>query len=207
MDIGYIRTSNDEINPENQKLILRQEVNKDLLIFSDISISGFKNKPNDRNGFKSMINFIENNKVERVYTFEVSRIGRTWEDTYNAVKEIEKNGAILISLSPKESFLKIEDKSLRDLMFHIIAWVAEREHDNMIERTKQGIKRYKEEYGTWGRKTKQIDWIKVKKMVEEGLTWTEIARKLDVSLTTLNKHKFSKGFERDKRGLKKNVEN
>jgi DNA invertase Pin-like site-specific DNA recombinase len=202
MNIGYIRTSNDEINPENQKMKLRDEVDKNLIIFSDISVSGFKYAPLEREGFRSMLKFINENKVEKVYTFEISRIGRTWKETYDAIKELENKGVMLVSLSPTENFLNIEDKAIRDIILHILSWVAEREHDNMIERTKQGIKRHREEYGTWGKPSKEIDWVKVKKYKNEGMTWTEISRKLGVSLTTLNKQKFDKGFERDKRGRK-----
>ncbi len=203
MEIGYVRTSTDEINPNNQINIIREESrNPNIIIFKDISVSGFKVKALERDGFKSMLNFIKSNPVSKIYTFEVSRFGRTWEETYEAIKTVEETGAMLISLSPAETFLKIEDKSLRSLLLHILAWIAQREHENMHERSIIGIKRYIEENGRWGREKIEIDWKKVKKLYEEGRTWTEIARIMKVSSTTLNKQKFEHGFERDTRGRK-----
>jgi DNA invertase Pin-like site-specific DNA recombinase len=204
MKIGYVRTSTDELNPENQVMKIRQETHDDkIVIFKDIGVSGYKIKATEREGFKSMINFIQSNDVEKVYVSELSRFGRTLDDTYEAIRYVEKLGPIVLSLSPKESFMNIEDKSMRQLLMSIILWAAEREHDYMVARTIQGIKRFKEENGRWGRKHVVIDWNKVKKMREEGHTWTAISIALKVSSTTLNREKFEKGYERDPRGIRK----
>ena len=141
MKVGYVRTSLREITPENQIRLLKEKgIDK---IFVDSAISGITNAQ-DRKGFSEMLQYIQMNSEDasnEIWVFELSRIGRTFIDVLTTVSDLEKKGIKVFSLSPKEEWLNTADKSVRELIMAIFAWVAERERDLLIERTKLGIER------------------------------------------------------------------
>ena len=71
----------------------------------------------------------------------ISQTGRTILETINIIAELEKMGVMLQSLSPNESFTRYEDKPIRDILTMVLSWVAQRERDNLVERTKDGLDR------------------------------------------------------------------
>jgi hypothetical protein len=113
----------------------------------------------DREGFSRMIQFIRSHPGEAItlYVFEISRLGRSFLDTPNMVRTLEESGTRVWLLSPAEFWSRIDDKKLRDLMLSIFSWVADRERENLIERTKLGIARAKAEGVTLA-----IPWKRVK---------------------------------------------
>ena len=76
-----------------------------------------------------------------------------------------------------------------------MGWCAQRERENLIERTKVGIQRAKAEGKHCGRPFKEIDWKYVEHLHCEGMNYKEIAEKIKVPYPTLVRRK-SKNFER-----------
>src|SRR5208283_4726174 len=92
-----------------------------------------------------------------LYAFEILRLGRSFLDTLNMARSLEESGTRVWSLSPTESRSRIDDTKLRDLMPSSFSWVADRERENLIERTKLGIAaRAKAEGVTPGRSKRVI---------------------------------------------------
>lgn len=186
MNVGYVRTSRKDQEISNQiRLLNRVGVEK---IFIDEGVSGIV-APSKRKGFSELLEFIKNNKVERLYLFELSRLGRSFLETLRLFMEFEQKGIRVISLSQSESWTKIEDATMRELLVSIFAWVAEQERKHLIERTKAGLERAKAEGKKFGRPERKIDWKKVKKYRDKGLSYSAISRLMDIPYPTLIKKK------------------
>jgi len=186
--IGYVRVSRDDQNVENQIRLLLDEGLRRESIYVD-HISGMSNVE-EREGYTKMMDFIQKNPEESItlYVFEISRLGRSFLETLNTVRSLEKSGIRVWSLSPAESWSRIDDKKLRDLMLSIFSWVADRERENLIERTKLGLARARAEGKHLGRPHRVIPWKRVKELQEKKISLAAISRILDIPYTTLYRH-------------------
>ena len=153
----------------------------------------------EREGFARMMQFIKDHAGEPItlYVFEISRLGRSFLDTLNMVRTLEVSDVRIWSLSPAESWSRIEDKKLRDLMLSIFSWVADRERENLIERTKLGLARAKAEGIILGRPKRVIPWKRVTELQEKDISLAAISRILDIPYTTLYRHQS----QRDEKDL------
>ena len=187
--IAYLRVSTEEQTVQTQKIaITRWAKDHDyqvLYFFEDPAVSG-KIPATRRKGFQDLIEFVRLSKVEAVLVYELSRVGRTFWDTLDAVKTIEEY-APLISCSPRESFLQTTEPSIRKLMIGILTWVAEREREMLVQRTKDGMARAKEGGKGIGRPRKKLNRDNLIKLLVENQPRTKIAKSLGISKATLYK--------------------
>jgi len=191
---GYVRTSRQDLNPENQIKVMVDNGVPIENIFIDTGISGII-VPEQREGYSRMLKFIKDNKVEELYVFEISRLGRSFSDTLVRVVEFEKSGVRVVSLSPAETWMKVADKNIRDLFLVIFAWVAERERENLIERTKAGQARARMDGKHIGRPCVEINWKKVDEYLEKGVSLSATGRLMNIPYTTLlRKHRERKHY-------------
>src|SRR4026207_1699797 len=153
--------------------------------FEDSAISG-KIPAAKRKGFLAMLELIGNEPIDAVLIYELSRVGRTFWDTLDAIKAIEEY-APLISCSPRESFLQMTEPSVRKLMIGILTWVAEREREMLVQRTKDGMTRAKNSGKPIGRPSKKLDKDNLIRLLAKQVPRTEIARNLGVCKATLYK--------------------
>jgi putative DNA-invertase from lambdoid prophage Rac len=184
---GYLRVSTDEQTVLNQKLVIEKWAQdnyyKILDFFEDSAISG-KTPAIDRPAFKEMLSLVRSDRVDSVIVYELSRVGRTFWETLDAIKSIEKYSP-LISCSPKEIFLQTTDPSVRKLMIGILTWVAEREREMLIQRTKDGMVRAKMAGKNIGRPKKTFDKDVLIKMLSQNIPRNKIAKNLGISKATL----------------------
>lgn len=183
--IGYVRVSREDQNAENQiQVLLDEGLHRDAVYVDHISgISPMQ----EREGFAKMMQFIQVHHGEPItlYVFEISRLGRSFLDTLSMVRTLEESGTRVWSLSPAESWSRIDDKKLRDLMLSIFSWVADRERENLIERTKLGIARAKAEGKMLGRPHRTIPWKRVEELQKKNISLAAISRILDIPYSTL----------------------
>ncbi len=187
--IAYVRVSTEEQSVQNQKIAITKWA-KDhdyqmLYFFEDPAVSG-KIPATSRKGFQDLMEFIRLSKVEAVLVYELSRVGRTFWDTLDAIKVIEEHSP-LISCSPRESFLQTTDPSIRKLMISILTWVAEREREMLVQRTKDGMNRARIAGKEIGRPEKVIDKNNLISLLAENISRAKIARELRISKATLYK--------------------
>ena len=186
---AYLRVSTEDQTVLNQKLAMQKwAINHDFQIleyFEDSAISG-KIPAVKRKGFVDMLDLIKNETVDAVLIYELSRVGRTFWDTLDAIKAIEAF-APLISCSPRESFLQMTEPSVRKLMIGILTWVAEREREMLVQRTKDGISRAKSIGKVVGRPKKELDKDNLIRMLALNEPRVQIARDLGISKATLYK--------------------
>ena len=158
---------------------------KILEYFEDSAVSG-KVPAVKRKGFVDMLNIVKNESVDAILIYELSRVGRTFWDTLDAIKAIEAY-APLISCSPRESFLQMTEPSVRKLMIGILTWVAEREREMLVQRTKDGLSRAKSVGKIIGRPRKELDKDNLILLLAQNKPRVKIARELGVSKATLYK--------------------
>lgn len=187
--IAYLRVSTEEQTVQTQKIAITKWA-KDhdyqvLYFFQDPAVSG-KVPATSRKGFQDLIEFVKSSKVEAVLVYELSRVGRTFWDTLDAIKVIEEYSP-LISCSPRESFLQTTEPSIRKLMISILTWVAEREREMLVQRTKDGMKRAKIAGKEIGRPQKIIDKNSLIALLSKNISRAKIARELGISKSTLYK--------------------
>ena len=133
-----------------------------------------------------MLDFVKNESVDAILIYELSRVGRTFWDTLDAIKAIEAY-APLVSCSPRESFLQMTEPSVRKLMIGILTWVAEREREMLVQRTKDGILRAKSVGKIIGRPKKELDKDNLIQLLAQNKSRVKIARDLGISKATLYK--------------------
>jgi putative DNA-invertase from lambdoid prophage Rac len=186
---AYLRVSTEEQTVQNQKLALEKwaQLNGYLILdyFEDPAISG-KVPATQRRGFQEMLDLVKVAGVDAVLVYELSRVGRTFWDTLDAIKAVERY-ASLISCSPRESFLQTTESSIRKLMIGILTWAAERERELLVQRTKDGMQRARVAGKGIGRPQKTVDKNKLISLLAENHSKTRIARSLGLSKATLYK--------------------
>ena len=184
---GYLRVSTAEQTILNQKLAIEKWAAdndyKILDFFEDSAVSG-KIPAINRPAFREMLNLVRSDRVDSVIVYELSRVGRTFWETLDAIKSIEEYSP-LISCSPKELFLQTTDPSVRKLMLGILTWVAEREREMLIQRTKDGMVRAKMSGKNIGRPKKTLDKDTLIKMLSQNIPRNKIAKNLGISKATL----------------------
>lgn len=191
--IGYVRVSREDQNTENQvRVLLGEGLSRDSIYVDHISGISLMQ---EREGFARMMQYIQDQHGEQItlYVFEISRLGRSFLETLSMVRTLEESGTRVWSLSPAESWSRIDDKKLRDLMLSIFSWVADRERENLIERTKLGIARAKAEGKLLGRPKRAIPWKRVTELQEKNISLAAISRILDIPYTTLYRHYSQQG--------------
>ncbi|MDQ3868045.1 MAG: recombinase family protein [Thermoproteota archaeon] len=187
--LAYLRVSTEEQTVLNQKIALQKwakERDYQILdFFEDSAVSG-KVPAINRFGFGELLDLVKTASVDAVLVYELSRVGRTFWDTLDAIKTIEEY-APFISCSPRESFLQTTDPSIRKLMIGILTWVAEREREMLVQRTKDGMARAKEGGKRIGRPQKKLDKDNLIKLLVDNQPRTKIAKSLGISKATLYK--------------------
>lgn len=183
--IGYTRVSTKDQEPENQiRLLIECGIPEDY-VFVDKGISGTVPAEN-RPGFKKAMLFMkEHPEIKYLYVFELSRLGRNFVETAKLIEDLGKTDVMVWSISPTESFMRIPDKSIRNLITMLMLWVAERERENLIERTKAGIDRARAEGKQIGKPRVKMDWDKIRRMRAEGKSWKEIEEDIGCGTMTL----------------------
>jgi DNA invertase Pin-like site-specific DNA recombinase len=133
-----------------------------------------------------MLELVKTATVDAILVYELSRVGRTFWDTLDAIKVIEQY-APLVSCSPRESFLQSTEPGIRKLMIGILTWVAEREREMLVQRTKDGMDRARAAGRGIGRPQKMINKDRLVTLLAENQSKSRIAKNLGVSKATLYK--------------------
>lgn len=193
--IGYVRISTQDQNAKNQRLLLQKEGVPRDFIFIDQGVSGSipaKHRP----GFRRLMNHITQrpDEVTHLYVVELTRLGRNTLETVTLIEELESRGIAIWSLSPNESFTRSDDISVRQLLLMIMSWVAERERANLVERTKVGLERARDDGKFLGRPRRDIDWAVVEVLREDGLSWKEVSEAIDMSVAQLYRRRAAAGL-------------
>ena len=198
MNVGYARVSLESESIEKYVNEFKR-VDPLMKIFTDEGVSG-NIPPKKRPGFSSLFKFVETHKVDMIYIFEFSRLGRGMFESIEIAIELEKMAPIY-SMSPRETFLNdVKNKEMRHVVFTLLAYIVDMERKNTIERTKMALRNIRDEISKkgyhvtkdgekityLGRKKIDIDWDRVEKLKASGLSLMEIAKAMDLNYGTLS---------------------
>jgi len=187
--LAYLRVSTEEQTVLNQKLALQKWADAQgyiiLDFFEDSAVSG-KIPAIKRRGFQDMLDILRIATLDAVLVYELSRIGRTFWDTLDSIKAIEEY-APLISCSSRETFLQTTEPSVRKLMIGILTWVAEREREMLVQRTKDGMSRARAAGKGIGRPQRKMDKNSLINLLLQNQPRVKIAKTMGVSKATLYK--------------------
>lgn len=206
-NVAYLRISKSDETVDNQLTAIKDFAQEDVIPFTEKIISG-GSEPMSRKVFPELMEYIENMHPEKLYVYEISRIGRSMVDTFNIIQRLEKLGTMVISVSPKESWIATTDKSIRNLILAIFAWTADRERQMLKERTRNALNMRKEFLANqgyfiskrtgrriekFGRPARVIDWKKVDEYRSKRISYSAISRIMDIPYPTLIRKKSEIG--------------
>ena len=161
-------------------------------------ISGGKNNE-DRPKLMEMINYIKENKIDKVLCWELSRIGRNTIEVLKTIKLLNENCISLFIKNYNIETLdsKCEINPLSQFMIQILTSVSEMEKTTIRQRVKSGYDSFRKAGGKVGRKegfrkdneamlTEHKDAVK---LLKQGLSVRKVMKLTDKSSGTIQKIK------------------
>lgn len=181
---AYCRVSTSEQATENQIIAIRQ-AGYDVLdnrVVSEVVSGGVQAMK--RKAFADMVN----HKLEsgdRLIVLKLDRLGRDNIDVQQTIDMLVKRGIEVISLDlPVRNLTSAEGK----LMLQMFSAFAEFEKSRIIERTKEGLDRAKQEGKRLGRPVATDTRERVQRAKAKGLSQSKAALELGVSLPTIKRN-------------------
>jgi DNA invertase Pin-like site-specific DNA recombinase len=190
--------SQDYKRQTNELIEYSKKMNYSVLGVFEEKISGAK-KNYERPELMRMIDYVKENKIDKVLCWELSRIGR---DTIEVLKTIELLNQNCISLFIKNHNIetlndKCEVSPMSTFLIQILTSVAEMEKTTIRQRIKSGYDNYINSGGIVGRKKgfkKPNELIleeneKVISLLKKGVSYRNIKAITGKSLNTIQKVK------------------
>lgn len=195
--IGYVRVSSEIQKRKNNSIPLQKKKIKeycslndfDLIdVYEDDGVSGMS--IDKRNGFKSMVEFMKENKIDGIVVWSLSRLGRKMKDVVEFMDFLKSNNIGFFSIKENLS----NDDKIGSLIMNILSSINEFEVEVIRERIKD-VKRNKKENGeVYGRMMYGYDNVngkmienkeekriirRVKNFRSRGWSWRRISNKLN----------------------------
>ena len=195
----YARVSTNSQDYDRQISDLREYAKKmDYIVVKEFSekISGAK-KVADRYALSELLNYVKNNKVDKVLIYECSRLSRRIVDFLQVIEELNE---LKVSLYIHQNRLEtlLEDGSINpiaSLVLGIIAQFNSMERSLIRSRMKSGYDHFRSNGGKVGRKqgyTKTVDAMKEEyaeeiRLLRKGISLRNISKITHTSVNTLRK--------------------
>ncbi|MDT7485455.1 recombinase family protein [Citrobacter koseri] len=181
---AYCRVSTSEQTTENQIMAIRQ-AGYDVLdgrVVSEVVSGGVQAMK--RKAFADVVN----HKLEpgdQLVVLKLDRLGRDNIDVQQTIGMLVKRGIEVVSLDlPVRNLTSAEGK----LMLQMFSAFAEFEKSRIIERTKEGLERAKQEGKRLGRPVATDTQERVQKAKAKGLSQSKAALELGLSLPTIKRN-------------------
>ena len=157
-------------------------------VYEDDGVSGMSIEK--RNGFKSMVEYMKENKIDGIVVWSLSRLGRKMKDVVEFMDFLKVNNIVFFSVKENLS----NDDKIGSLIMNILGSINEFEVEVIRERIKD-VKRNKKENGeVYGRlmygfdnvngklvrNEKEFKVIKrIKNLRSRGYSWRKISDRLN----------------------------
>jgi site-specific DNA recombinase len=195
--IGYVRVSSEIQKKKNNSIPLQKKKIKEYCclndfelidVYEDDGVSGMS--IDKRNGFKSMVEFMKENKIDGIVVWSLSRLGRKMKDVVEFMDFLKSNNIGFFSIKENLS----NDDKIGSLIMNILSSINEFEVEVIRERIKD-VKRNKKENGeVYGRMMYGFDNVngkmienkeekriirRVKNFRSRGWSWRKISNRLN----------------------------
>ena len=120
-------------------------------------------------------------KFDRLLVWKVSRLGRDMREVISTVNELSDLGVTVV---PVKSQTGPINSTMGKLLWAIHAWFAEMENEERSEAIKAGQARAMASGKSVGRPRLIFDRKEVVKLRNDGLSWSQIASRLAISIGT-----------------------
>jgi DNA invertase Pin-like site-specific DNA recombinase len=187
--VGYCRVSTGDQVIANQTDKLRERGVS--VLFCDEGVSG-SIPAMERPDFKEMIKYLDSHKeIKIVAVFEISRLGRSFQDSINTFLNLENRGLIVYSLT--EVWTHATEPSMRKLLISIVSWLNDQELTRLKVRIRAGIDHAKKfgtkKGGPIGKPPKNINRESVEALRKTNMSWHKIADSIGCEVSTLFKYR------------------
>lgn len=181
----YARVSTDDQNADMQLAEVRQYAARqgwDVVEYVDKGVSGMKRS---RPGLDACMNAARLKQVDIVLVWKLDRFGRSLSNLIENILLLDQYGVRFVSVTQG---LDTDQKNPTSrLMLHILGAVAEFERSMIVDRVRSGMAAAKRSGKHCGRPVKVWRRDQARELLEAGLSWRQISRKLDVPVTTLRR--------------------
>ena len=178
MIFNYIRVSTILQNTERQL----NDVSCDRVYLDKLS-----GKDTNRPQFQLMMSNLREGDVVNVHSLD--RVGRNTKDILGIVETIKEIGATIKFHKENLTFDGSKNDLYSDLMLTILSGFATFERNIILERQREGIEiaKQKGKYKGGKQKFKSSDKEEIKKLIEDGISISEISRIMNCSRPTIYK--------------------
>lgn len=174
--VAYKRVSSIGQNTERQL---------DGMIFDKVFEDKVSGKDTKRPALQAMLEYIR--EGDELYIHSLDRLGRNTADLIELMNQLKAKGVTVIFIKNKMTFSPDTSNAMNDLMFTMLAAFSQFERELILERQREGIAKAKEA-GKYKGRSKTIDNETIRKTVtQEGLSYRKTAKKLEISLSTVQR--------------------
>ncbi len=181
----YARVSTSDQSTDSQLLDLRRYVSdRGWQIYREYCDNGISGTKESRPALNQLMDDAKKRRFDTVLVWRFDRFARSTKHLILALEEFKNLGIDFVSYQEN-----IDTSSpLGGAIFTIIGAVAQLERDIIAERVKAGLRRAVENGKRLGRPKAGIDEEEVVRLREKGLSFREIARRLNLSKSTVARH-------------------
>jgi len=180
--LAYVRVSRDDENPENQVQAIRRwaaEHGVEVLgFYIDVDVSGAV-PPRERPQYRAMLEAARRLGIKLLLFYDLSRLARDLIEGLNELKRLTEEG-FSYRFVAQEFLDYIEDPMMRLKVISDFLWFAQLYREDIRRRTKEGLKRVKEEGKRLGRPPYPLPVDYARSLVEKGLPLSKVWRLLVV---------------------------
>ena len=144
-------------------------------------------KDTERQQYQLMMSNLRSGDVINVHSLD--RVGRNTKDILNLVEQVKEIGASIKFHKENLTFDGTSNDLYSDLLLTILSGFAQFERNIILERQREGIAiaKAKGKYKGGKQKFVSTDKEKIKKLIEEGISISQISRDMKCSRPTIYK--------------------
>jgi len=180
----YCRVSTSGQTTENQKRDLTRYCDSRdwpvAQVFEDVGVSGAKDS---RPALDDLMRQAKQKKFNTVVVWKFDRFARSTQHLLQALQEFQALGIDFVSYSEGID----TSTPMGKMIFTFLAAIAEFERSLIKERVKAGIERAKAQGVHCGRPRVGFDVNKALRLKREGMSWSQLAKRMKVSVSTLRR--------------------
>lgn len=174
--VGYIRVSTVDQNTERQL---------DGVVVNKTFTDNCSGKDTNRPQLRALLDYVR--EGDEVHVHDISRMARNLEDLISLVKRLNSKG-VSIRFRKENLTFTGEQNAMQELLLGVLGSVYQFERSMLLERQREGIKKAKEA-GKYKGRPKQVDRVKVRKLLDAGTSIRKTAAELGIAISTVQRVK------------------